>query len=88
MLFDWLDLGQTLPMNPASAVRGPKHMVGIESWCDAAASTFRPCQPLAAVPPEAEWFVSIQNPNTGRAFCARFSKLPESNQPVIIVFIS
>ena len=27
MLFDWLVIGQTLPMNPASAVRGPKHIV-------------------------------------------------------------
>jgi integrase len=27
MLFDWLVVGQVLPMNPASAVRGPKHSV-------------------------------------------------------------
>ncbi|MBC6445413.1 MAG: tyrosine-type recombinase/integrase [Alphaproteobacteria bacterium GM202ARS2] len=27
MLFDWLVTGQTLPMNPAAAVRGPKHVV-------------------------------------------------------------
>jgi len=27
MLFDWLVLGQVVPMNPASAVRGPKHVV-------------------------------------------------------------
>ncbi len=27
MLFDWLVIGQVLPMNPASAVRGPKHVV-------------------------------------------------------------
>ena len=27
MLFDWLVLGQVLPVNPASAVRGPKHLV-------------------------------------------------------------
>jgi site-specific recombinase XerD len=27
MLFDWLVVGQVLPMNPASAVRGPKHVV-------------------------------------------------------------
>jgi site-specific recombinase XerD len=27
MLFDWLVVGQVLPMNPASAVRGPKHLV-------------------------------------------------------------
>jgi site-specific recombinase XerD len=27
MLFDWLVTGQVLPMNPASAVRGPKHVV-------------------------------------------------------------
>jgi site-specific recombinase XerD len=27
MLFDWMVLGQVLPMNPASAVRGPKHIV-------------------------------------------------------------
>ena len=27
MLFDWLVVGQIIPMNPASAVRGPKHSV-------------------------------------------------------------
>ena len=27
MLFDWLVLGQIIPTNPASAVRGPKHSV-------------------------------------------------------------
>lgn len=27
MLFDWLILGQVMPSNPASAVRGPKHVV-------------------------------------------------------------
>ncbi|MGH2958224.1 MAG: tyrosine-type recombinase/integrase [Solirubrobacterales bacterium] len=27
MLFDWLVIGQVVPMNPASAVRGPKHVV-------------------------------------------------------------
>ena len=27
MLFDWLVLGQVLPLNPASVVRGPKHLV-------------------------------------------------------------
>ena len=27
MLFDWLVVGQIVPMNPASAVRGPKHVV-------------------------------------------------------------
>src|SRR5262245_61368871 len=27
MLFDWMVLGQVLPTNPASAVRGPKHVV-------------------------------------------------------------
>ena len=27
MLFDWLVLGQVIPRNPASAVRGPKHSV-------------------------------------------------------------
>jgi site-specific recombinase XerD len=27
MLFDWLILGQVLPMNPAAAVRGPTHVV-------------------------------------------------------------
>jgi integrase/recombinase XerD len=26
MLFDWLVIGQVLPMNPASSVRGPKHV--------------------------------------------------------------
>ncbi|AGA31614.1 site-specific recombinase XerD (plasmid) [Singulisphaera acidiphila DSM 18658] len=26
MLFDWLVVGQVLPMNPASSVRGPKHV--------------------------------------------------------------
>ena len=27
MLFDWLVIGQVLPMNPAASVRGPKHVV-------------------------------------------------------------
>lgn len=27
MLFDWLIIGQVVPFNPASAVRGPKHVV-------------------------------------------------------------
>ena len=27
MLFDWLVVGQVMPMNPAAAVRGPKHSV-------------------------------------------------------------
>jgi site-specific recombinase XerD len=27
MLFDWLSTGQVVPMNPATAVRGPKHVV-------------------------------------------------------------
>ena len=27
MLFDWMVVGQVMPMNPASAVRGPKHVV-------------------------------------------------------------
>lgn len=27
MLFDWLVTGQTVPVNPASSVRGPKHVV-------------------------------------------------------------
>jgi site-specific recombinase XerD len=27
MLFDWLIVGQVAPSNPASAVRGPKHVV-------------------------------------------------------------
>ena len=27
MLFDWLVIGQVVPMNPAAAVRGPKHIV-------------------------------------------------------------
>ena len=27
MLFDWLVVGQILPFNPASSVRGPKHVV-------------------------------------------------------------
>jgi site-specific recombinase XerC len=27
MLFDWLITGQIVPMNPAVAVRGPKHVV-------------------------------------------------------------
>ncbi len=29
MLFDWLVIGQVIPMNPAAAVRGPKHVVKI-----------------------------------------------------------
>src|SRR4051794_15995305 len=27
MLFDWLVVGQVMPSNPASVVRGPKHVV-------------------------------------------------------------
>lgn len=27
MLFDWLVIGQSMPINPASSVRGPKHVV-------------------------------------------------------------
>jgi len=27
MLFDWLVLGQVVPVNPAASVRGPRHMV-------------------------------------------------------------
>jgi hypothetical protein len=27
MLFDWLITGQVVSMNPAAAVRGPKHVV-------------------------------------------------------------
>lgn len=27
MLFDWMVIGQVLPMNPASSVRGPRHVV-------------------------------------------------------------
>ena len=27
MLFDWLVVGHVLPFNPASSVRGPKHVV-------------------------------------------------------------
>jgi integrase/recombinase XerD len=26
MLFDWLIIGQVMPINPASAVRGPPHI--------------------------------------------------------------
>src|ERR1700720_1735793 len=29
MLFDWLITGQVVPVNPASAVRGPKHVVKV-----------------------------------------------------------
>jgi site-specific recombinase XerD len=29
MLFDWLITGQVVPLNPAAAVRGPKHVVKI-----------------------------------------------------------
>ena len=29
MLFDWLVTGQVVPMNPAAAVRGPKHVVNV-----------------------------------------------------------
>ena len=29
MLFDWLITGQVVPVNPAAAVRGPKHVVKI-----------------------------------------------------------
>jgi integrase/recombinase XerD len=31
MLFDWLVVGQVIPSNPATAVRGPKHSVAIGS---------------------------------------------------------
>jgi site-specific recombinase XerD len=42
MLFDWLVTGQIVPMNPAAAVRGPKHVVKtgstpvleIDEWCN------------------------------------------------------
>ena len=27
MFFDWLVVGQVMPMNPASSVRGPRHSV-------------------------------------------------------------
>ena len=27
MLFDWLVVGQVMPMNPASSMRGPRHSV-------------------------------------------------------------
>jgi site-specific recombinase XerC len=52
MLFDWLITGQVMPMNPAAAVRGPKHVVktGTTPVLDAAewrkpstASRPRPC---------------------------------------------
>jgi site-specific recombinase XerD len=29
MLFDWLVIGQIVPMNPAASVRGPKHVVKV-----------------------------------------------------------
>jgi integrase/recombinase XerD len=29
MLFDWLVIGQIVPMNPAASVRGPKHVVSV-----------------------------------------------------------
>ena len=29
MLFDWLVIGQIVPFNPASSVRGPRHVVKI-----------------------------------------------------------
>ncbi len=29
MLFDWLVTGQMMPVNPAAAVRGPKHVVTV-----------------------------------------------------------
>jgi len=29
MLFDWLVTGQIVPTNPASSVRGPKHIVNV-----------------------------------------------------------
>ena len=29
MLFDWLVIGQVIPMNPAASVRGPKHVVKV-----------------------------------------------------------
>jgi site-specific recombinase XerC len=37
MLFDWLITGQVVPFNPASAVRGPKHVVktGVKTVLDA-----------------------------------------------------
>jgi site-specific recombinase XerC len=33
MLFDWLITGQIVPMNPAAAVRGPKHVVKTGKSC-------------------------------------------------------
>ena len=38
MLFNWMVVGQVMPMNPASAVRGPKHVVkvGVTSVLDGA----------------------------------------------------
>ena len=50
MLFDWLITGQVVPINPAAAVRGPKHVVKTgktpvldgEGMAEAARRRFRP----------------------------------------------
>ena len=31
-LFDWLVAGQVMPINPASSVRGPSHVVSDKDW--------------------------------------------------------
>ena len=59
MLFDWLITGQVIPMNPAAAVRGPKHVVKTgktpvlegEEWRNCSPrSRPRPCAICATAP--------------------------------------
>ena len=50
MLFDWLIIGQIVPFNPASAVRGPKHVVKVGSTPVLEAAEWR--QLLDSIPTE------------------------------------
>jgi hypothetical protein len=55
MLFDWLITGQVVPVNPASAVRGPKLVVktgktpvlDAADWRKLPPSRLRPCATCA-----------------------------------------
>ena len=51
MLFDWLILGQIIPMNPAAAVRGPKHVYvksPVQNRAAGSLGTLRGACPLTA----------------------------------------
>jgi hypothetical protein len=54
MLFDWLITGQVVPFNPASAVRGPKHVVksGNRLNCLARDAREAPLVPYSAIATE------------------------------------